>query len=114
MYDDDYISWGNYTSKDSSNPDVLDLELLDLKVFPNRKAITIKVAIKTINGKIQKKFLGIKYFNSKNFDLLKLWEESLENKWLRMHGSIRIKTWLGISKRNSKRLIRRYKLIVLD
>ena len=109
-----FISWGQYKSQDPKKPDVLDVQVSDLELFQTTYTLNARVNHKDSDGKWYEKKLPIKSNESKNFGLLKLWEEAFHKGWLRLNGHVRIKTWLETSKQHKDRLIRRFKLIILD
>ena len=109
-----FISWGSCKSQDSKKPDVLDIQVAELELFPTTYSLNARVNHKDSDGKWYEKILPVKYFESFNSDLLNQWEESFHKGWIRINGHIRIKTWLETSKRNRDRLIRRFRLIILD
>ena len=109
-----FISWGSCKSQDSKKPDVLDLQVTELELFSTAYSMNARVNHKDSDGKWYEKILPVKYFESFSTDLLNQWEEAFHKGWIRMNTHIRIKTWLETSKRNKDRLIRRFKLIILD
>ena len=109
-----FFSWSSCKSQDSKKPDVIDLQVAELELFSTAYSMNAKVNHKSSDGKWYEKVLAIKYFESFNSSLLKLWEEAFHKGWIRLNCHVRIKTWLEKSKRNAERKIRRYKLLVLD
>ena len=109
-----FINWGQYKSRDPKKPDVLDVQISDLELFQTTYTLNARVNHKDSYGQWHERNLPIKSNDSKNFGLLKLWEEAFHKGWLRLNGHVRIKTWFEKSKRNKDRKIRRYKLIILD
>lgn len=109
-----FFSWSSCKSQDSKKPDVVDLQVSELELFSTAYSMNAKVNHKGSDGKWYEKILAIKYFESFNSELLKHWEEAFHKGWIRTNSHIRIKTWLETSKKHKDRMIRRFRLIVLD
>ena len=109
-----YINWGQFKSHDPNKPDVLNLQVEDPELSSGLYSKDAKVYEKDIGGNVQKKKLPIKNHESKNDSLLKQWTKEFHKGRLVPNVHIKIKTWLETSKRHADRMIRRFKLIILD
>ncbi len=99
-----FLKWGNYSSKDSENPDVLEIVPQELETFETEYSINARV---TVNGEEQ--ILPLQSLESNNKQLHQQWHQGVENKKIKIGKQFLIKTWLGISK--NQRKIRRYELV---
>ena len=104
-----YIHWGNYKSKDTNNPDRLEIEILTLVQFESELSANVHVKQK-INETYEVRILPLKSHESNNSSLLKQWNELVEKKKITIGSKLVIFTWLGISKYN--RVIRKFQIEV--
>lgn len=104
-----YIHWGDYKSKDSTNPDSLDIEVISLDQFDSELSTNVPVNLK-IDGGYEKRILPLKSHESNNSSLIKQWNELVKKKKITIGSKIVMYTWLGISKYN--RVIRKFQIEV--
>jgi len=109
-----FFSWSSCQSKNSAKPDEVDFQIVDLELSSNAYSMNAEVNHKSSDGNWYQKKLPIKNHESFNSDLLNQWEEAFHKGWIRLNSHIRIKTWLETSKKHKDRMIRRFRLIVLD
>ena len=109
-----FFSWSSCKSQDSNKPDAMDFQVAELELFSTTYSMNTKVNHKDSDGKWYEKILPIKHHESLNSDLLKQWEDAFHRGLIRLNGHIRIKTWKENSKKNKDRMIRRFKLIIID
>jgi len=109
-----FFSWSSCKSQDSKKPDVVDIQIAELELSSTTYSMNARVNHKSSDGKWYERILPIKSHESFNSDLLKQWEEAFHKGLIRLNGHIKIKTWLETSKKNKDRMIRRFKLIILD
>lgn len=102
-----FIHWGEYKSKDSNNPDTLDLEVIDTETFDTEFSTNVKVMEKR-DGKWTDAILPLKSHESNNSDLLNQWLKAKRDKKIVPEARFMISTYMGISKNN--RAIRRFDL----
>lgn len=103
-----------FRSHDPHNPDVLEVQVAEPELFATTYSINAKVYQKDIDGSWIEKILPLKNHESFNNGLLKEWEKAFHNGLIRLNTHLRIKTWLEISKKHKDRIIRRFKLVILD
>jgi len=103
-----------FKSHDSNKPDILEVQVAETELFTTTYSINARVYQKDIDGSWNEKILPVKNHESFNSQLLKEWEESFHKGWIRLNGHLQIKTWLETSKKHKDRMIRRFRLIVLD
>ena len=99
-----FLKWGNYTSKDEKNPDVLKIEPTEMESFETEYSINIKA---NVDG--EEKIIPLQSFESNNKQLLQLWTKNVKNGKIKEGKKFKLKTWLGISKNNFP--IRRFELV---
>jgi len=109
-----FISWSIFKSHDPNKPDILEIQVAEPELFTTTYSTNARVYQKDIGDSWNEKILPIKNHESFNSDLLKQWEEAFHKGWIRLNGHIRIKTWLDVSKKHKDRMIRRFRLIILD
>lgn len=102
-----YIRWGDYKSKDSNKPDILEIETVSLEQFESDLSTNVHVKQK-INGVWEDRTLALKSHESNNSSLLKQWNELVKKKQIIVGNKLIISTWLGLSKNN--RPIRKFEL----
>ncbi len=107
-----FINWGQFTSQDPKNPDVLNLQVAEPEIFTTQYSDNVKVYQKDVDGQWKECVLNIKSHESKNFSLLNQWKKAFDKGYVYVNKHFRIKTWLDRSKRNNDRKIRRFKLEV--
>jgi len=99
-----FLKWGECHSKDEKNPDVLEVEPLELETFETEYSINIKAKVNGIE-----KNIPLQSFESKNRQLFQKWKQAERNDKITVGKVFKIKTWLGISKNNHP--IRRFELV---
>lgn len=101
-----FLHWGNYTSKDEKNPDVIQCIVHEKDTFETEYGICINVKIDN-----EIRAINLYSFNSVNRSLLTQWNDNKKKGKITLGRKFKILTWMGISQRNKDRNIRRYKLI---
>ena len=109
-----FINFTKYSSHNPQKPDVLELQVADTELFSTLYSTNLRVYEKGIDGDWTEKILPIKNHESKNFSLLQQWEKAFHKGLITVNTHIRIKFWMEKSKTNANRMIRRFKLIILD
>jgi len=109
-----FISWSMFKSHDPHKPDILEVQVAEPELFTTTYSINARVYQKDIDGSWIERILPVKNHESFNSQLLKEWEEAFHKGWIRLNGHLQIKTWLDTSKKHKDRMIRRFRLIVLD
>jgi len=109
-----FINFKEYSSHNPQNPVVLDLQVADTELFSTLYSTNLRVYEKRIDGKWTEKILPVKNHDSKNFSLLQQWEKAFHKGLITVNTHIQIKFWMEKSKTNADRMIRRFKLIILD
>ena len=104
-----YIHWGDYKSKDSHNPDILEIEVTTLEQFESELSTNIQCRQK-IHDTWEDRILPLKSHESNNSSLLKTWNELVQRKRIIVGSKIIIHTYLGISKNG--RVIRKFQVEV--
>ena len=104
-----YIHWGDYKSKDSHNPDILEIEVTTLEQFESELSTNIQCRQK-LNGSWKERILSLKSHESNNSSLLKTWNDLVKKKRIIVGSKILIHTHLGISKNG--RVIRKFQIEV--
>lgn len=102
-----FLKWGDYTSKDKDNPDILEIKVSDLDKFETEYSVNVQVLLKTANG-LEYRILPLKSHTSKNASLLNLWMQGVREKKIKKDKRIKLHTWIGESKNGFP--IRRYTL----
>ena len=109
-----FINFAEYTSQNPDKPDVIDLQVADPVTFQTLYSTNVRVYQKDIDGNWSEKILPIKNHSSNNHSLFKQWSKAFHRGMITVNTHIRLKFYLDKSKRNADRLIRRFKLILLD
>ena len=101
-----FLKWGAFTSKDEKNPDVLEWLVTDTDTFDTEYATCV-------NAKINNEIRAVPLYNfsSANKSLLNLWNDGIKKNKIQKYVQFKLLTWLGVSKNNKDRKIRRYKII---
>lgn len=92
-----YIKWGDYTSHDEENPDVLEIKVSNLDTFDTEYSVNVQVLLKTANG-LEYRILPLKSHASRNASLLTLWSKGIREKKIKKDTRFKIHTWIGESK----------------
>lgn len=100
-----YIKWGDYTSKDQNNPDILEIKVSDLDTFDSELSVNVQILL-DVGEKLDYRILPLKSHTSRNASLLKQWNDGVKHKTILEGKRICIKTWIGESKNGFP--IRRY------
>jgi len=104
-----YIRWGDYKSKDTNNPDSLELEVTTLEQTESEFTTNIQCR-QLILGSWEDRILPLKSHESNNSSLLKMWNELVKRKRIIVGSKLVIRTHLGISKYG--RVIRKFQVEV--
>jgi len=99
-----FLKWGDYKSSNENEPDILQVQPLELETFETEYSINIRA---NVDG--EEKAIPLHSFQSKNKQLLQKWNDAIKNKKIKVGKKFQIKTWLGISK--NKNPIRRFELV---
>lgn len=102
-----YLKWGNFNSKDSENPDVVEFKVLEIETFDTEYSTNIKIQQNT-DKQWNEVILPLKSHSSNNLKLLNLWNDAVKSKKIRSGTKFKLKTWLGVSKND--RTIRRFEI----
>lgn len=103
-----FIKWGNYKSKNSDKPDILECKVADLETFETEYSTNVRIFLKE-KSKWKEWNLPLKSHNSNNAQLLNLWTKAVREGKLEVGQKFKIKAYLGLSKNN--REIRKYALV---
>ena len=98
-----FLKWGDYKSEDPQNPDIIEIKVLETETFETEYSINFRANVDGIE-----KIIPLHNFQSKNKQLLQLWNDGIKNKTIKAGKKFKLKTWLGISKNNNP--IRRFEL----
>ncbi len=99
-----FLKWGNYTSKDEKNPNVLEVEPQEIDTFETEYSINVNAKVDGIEVA-----MPIHSFESKNKQLFQKWNDGIKEKKIQVGKKFKLLTWLGISKNNFP--IRRFELV---
>ena len=105
-----FINWSDYTSRNANHPDVLHLQVAVPETFATLYTTNVRVYHKDIDGDWKEKILKLKSHDSANASLLKQWKGAEAKGLIEKNKHFKIRTWLGFSKRNPDREIRRFEL----
>ena len=100
-----FIKWGDYKSKDSENPDILELQVADSKTFETAYTINVQVYLKE-NDSWTEAILPLKFHESNNTILLKEWNKNAQKHLIKPNKHFKLKTWLGVSTKSNRPLRR--------
>ncbi|MEX0861599.1 hypothetical protein [Nitrosopumilus sp.] len=92
-----YIKWGDYTSHDENNPDVLEIKVSDLVTFDTEYSVNVQVLLKTVNG-LEYRILPLKSNTSLNASLFNQWSKGVREKKIKKDTRFKLFTWIGESK----------------
>ena len=101
-----FLKWGNYKSKDNKNPDILDIEPLELETFETEFGINVRAKVNETELNIP-----IQNFGSMNRQLFEKWNNALKENKIKVGKKFKLKTWKEQSTRNKDREIRRFELV---
>lgn len=101
-----FLKWGNYKSNDENNLDVLELKVIETEPFETEYSVNVNAMLKD-GSEWTDIILPLNSHNSNNRSLLAQWRRYTENGLLKLGKKLRLKTWLGVSKRTG-RVIRRF------
>ena len=101
-----FVKWGDCKSKDEKNPDVLDIEALDLETFETEYGINVRAIV---NGTEMN--IPLQNFGSKNRQLFDKWNNAIKENKIKVGKKFKLKTWKEQSTRNKDREIRRFELV---
>jgi len=103
-----FFKWSTCKSNDSKNPDVLELEAIDTDTFETEYSVNARVQHKEEN-EWNEVNLPLHSFESKNRQLLELWNKATKEEKIKQGVRFKLLTWLGISM--NKFPIRRFELV---
>ena len=103
-----FFKWSICKSNDSKNPDVLELEATDADTFETEYSVNARVLHKEENEWIEVN-LPLHSFESKNRQLLELWNKATKEEKIKQGVRFKLLTWLGTSM--NKFPIRRFELV---
>lgn len=101
-----FLHWGNYTSKDEKNPDIIQCTIQDEETFETEYGTCVNVKVDN-----EIRALTLYNFSSANRSLITQWTDAKKEGKIKQGKKFKLVTWLGISKRNKDREIRRFKLV---
>ena len=99
-----FLKWGQFKSNDEKKPDEIDVEIQETGTFETEYGINVRAIV---NGK--EAAMPLHSFESKNKQLLQLWNKAVRDGKITQGKEFKLKTWLGISK--NKHPIRRFELV---
>lgn len=99
-----FLKWGEYHSKDEKNPDLLKVEVLEVETFETEFSTNVRAKVDGVE-----KNIPLHSFESKNNQLLQLWNDAIRKEKIQVGKKFKLRTWLGISK--NKFPIRRFELV---
>lgn len=94
-----FIKWGNYKSQLESNPDVLELQVVEVETFDTAYSTNVRVR-QRIGDDWEERILPLKAYESVNSSLQKEWQKAENKKLVKVGKRFVLKTWLGRSKRS--------------
>ena len=100
-----FIKWGNYKSQDLRNPDVLELQVVEMDTFETPYSINLRVRERE-GDDWNDKILPLKSHDSANDILLKEWYKAVKGKQARVGRRFLLKSYLGRTKKENKQLRR--------
>jgi len=109
-----FINFKEFTSHNPQKPDVLELQVADPELFTTLYSTNIRVYEKGIDGNWEEKILPIQNRDSNNYSLREQIEKAFHKGLISVNTHIQLKFWLEQSKTHADRVIRRFKLIILD
>ena len=101
-----FLRWGEFTSRDEKNPDILEWEVIETDTFETEYGICVNAEI---NNEIRA--VPLHNFSSANKSLLNLWNDAIKKNKIQKYSKFQLHTWLGKSIKNKDRTIRRFKII---
>lgn len=99
-----YLKWSQYTSKSEKTPDTLLIKVTETDTFETEYSRNVAAIV---DG--EEKIISLHSFESKNKQLLKLWLQAKRDGKLTVGTTFNIITWMGKSKTNKDREIRRFR-----
>ncbi len=100
-----FLHWGDYTSKDEKQPDVLNVEVLEIEPFDTEYGKNVRAKVDGIE-----KIIPLKNFSTNNIKLLNLWIANTKKEKIKQGVKLALYTWLRKSKQNTDRDIRDWKM----
>ena len=101
-----FLRWGEFTSRDEKNPDILEWKVTETDTFETEYGICVNAKI---NNEIRA--VSLHNFSSANKSLLNLWNDGIKKNKIQNNSKFQLLTWLGQSIKNKDREIRRFKII---
>ena len=101
-----FLSWGSFMSNDEGNPDEIKCTVDDEETFETEYGICINVKIDN-----EIRAINLYNFGSANRSLLNQWNDAKKQGKIKQGRKFKIQTWLGVSKKNQDRQIRRFNLL---
>lgn len=99
-----FLKWGQYKSTSEKNPDTISVKVTETDTFETEYSRNISAIV---DG--EEKIIPLHSFESANKGLLKLWLQAKKDGKLVIGTTFNIMTWMGISKHNKSRPIRRFR-----
>jgi len=104
-----YIHWGDYKSIDPQKPDILEVRILTEEIFPSTYSENIHIKLRDRDQWLDK-ILPLQNYNSDNTELMQAWTRAEKLGKIKENAIIKIHTWLGKSKKNPERSMRRFRI----
>ncbi|AJW71038.1 hypothetical protein [Nitrosopumilus adriaticus] len=99
-----FLKWGQYMSKSEKNPDTLLVKVTETNISKSEYSENVPAIV---DG--EEKIIPLHSFESANKGLLKLWLKAKNDGKLVVGTTFKILTWIGTSKKNKNRPIRRFR-----
>lgn len=104
-----YLHWGDYKSHDPKKPDILEIQIITEETFPT--AFSESCHVKHLqNNQWNEKILPLQNYDSDNTELMQAWSRAEKQGKIKPGNIIKIVTWLGKSKKNPERNMRRFRI----
>ena len=101
-----FLLWGKYKSKDENNPDVLHLNVIDSEPTDTQYSTNIESVVDDLGIH----HIPLHNFASPNKALLVEWTKLWKARKIKDGSSVMLHTWMGVSKRNKEKPIRRWRI----
>ncbi len=102
-----FLKWGNYKSKDSENPDIIQVEIIDPEPFETQFDLNVLAKMDMVDTNIPLKA------KSSNKILYRQYNKLLHDGKIKSGTVLEIKTWLRKSSRNPENELRDFEVKVL-
>ena len=101
-----FLLWGKYKSKDENNPDVLHLKVVDSEPTDTQYSTNIDAEVDELGIH----HIPLHNFGSVNKALLTEWTKLWRARKIKDGSSVMVHTWMGVSKMNKEKPIRRWRI----